>query len=212
VPNAGRPLTFADKLARTSMHDIEPHYRWRDLYVAAEDRRSPFYGREYSEFCLTNLLYNFYLHPQWDAFGSPTLYAKILYADYDEGYTLIELIGEWNDTLHNDIMYLKREIADVMLRHGIYRFVFFCENVLNFHAGDEDYYAEWAEEVREEGGWIVLLNTRPHVSEELIDAHLDNYVHFGEVYNTIPWRTQKPQTVYEMVGALVARSERRLVS
>jgi hypothetical protein len=36
--------------------------------------------------------------------------------------------------------------------------------VLNFHAsGDEDYYAEWAEEVQEDGGWIALLNTRQHM-------------------------------------------------
>ncbi|MCS6929248.1 MAG: hypothetical protein NZM43_07110 [Saprospiraceae bacterium] len=192
------------------MHDIEPYHRWRDLYVAAEDRRSPFYGRKYSERYFTNVLYNFYLHPQWDAFGSPTLYAKILYADYDEGYALIELIGEWNDTLHNDIMYLKREIADPLQREGIHKFVFFCENVLNFHASDEDYYAEWAEEVREEGGWVALLNTRRHVEEELIGAHLDNYIYFGEAYNAIPWRTQKPESVYETVGALINRTTRRL--
>ncbi len=192
------------------MHDIEPYHRWRDWYVAAEDRRSPFYGRKYSEFYMTNVLYNFYLHPQWDAFGSPTLYAKVLYADYDEGYALIELIGEWNDALHNDIMYLKRKIADPMLREGIHKFVFFCENILNLHASDEDYYMEWAEEVREEGGWIALLNTRPHVEEELMEAHLDNYVCFGEAYNAIPWRIQKPQMVYEMVNTLVNRNTRRL--
>ncbi len=192
------------------MHDIEPYHRWRDLYVAAEDRRSPFYRRKYSEFYMNNVLYNFYLHPQWDSFGSSTLYAKILFADYDDGYALIELIGEWNDALHNDIMYLKREIADPLLRQGIHKFVFFCENVLNFHASDPDYYAEWAEEVREEGGWVALLNIRRHVEEELTDAHLDDYICFGDAYNAIPWRTQKPEMVHELVGALVNRTTRRL--
>jgi hypothetical protein len=32
------------------MHDIEPYYNWRYLYTAETDERSPFYGREYSEF------------------------------------------------------------------------------------------------------------------------------------------------------------------
>ena len=132
------------------MHDIEPYFRWRDQYIASEDKRSPFYGRSYSEFYYSNMLYNFCLHPQWDEFGSSTLYAKILFVEYDQGYALIELIGEWNDTLYNDIMHLKRELVDALQREGVTKFVFFCDNVLNFHGAEDDYYAEWAEEVREE--------------------------------------------------------------
>ena len=60
-------------------------------------------------------IYNFLLHPQWDEFGSLTLYLKVLYADYDKGFCIIELIGEWNDAIYNDIMILKREIIDLML-------------------------------------------------------------------------------------------------
>lgn len=193
------------------MHDIEPHFRWRDIYVAEEDPHSPFYNRIYSEFEYTHRLYNFYLHPQWDAFGSSTLYCKILYADYEEGFALIELIGEWNDTLHNDIMELKRNVADPLMNQGIFKFVFFCENVLNFHASpDDDYYAEWAEEVQEEGGWIILVNTRQHVVEELMDAGLDRYIYFGETYNDIVWRTQKPLVVGQLFDALILAGVRRL--
>lgn len=186
-----------------AMHDIEPHFRWRDEYIASEDKRSPFFGRRYSEFYESNRLYNFYLHPQWDAFGSSTLYAKILFADYDEGYALIELIGEWNDVLHNDIMYLKREIADILLREGVDKYIFFCENVLNYHAGDEDYYAEWAEDVQEDGGWIALLNTRQHVEEEMHDAGLHHYLYVGEPYNDIHWQVLKPQMVFELISAFI---------
>ena len=192
------------------MHDIEPHFRWRDLYMAEEDERSPFFGRKYSEFHFTNKLYNFYLHPQWDEFGSSTLYAKILFADYDQGYALIELIGEWNDTLHNDIMYLKREIADVFYRRGVYKFVFFCENILNYHAAEDDYYVEWSEEIREEGGWIALLNIRLHVEQEMQDAHLQYYMNFGEDYNDIHWRQHKPQLVFQLVEAMVNGQVRHL--
>lgn len=192
------------------MHDIEPHFRWRDLYVASEDARSPFYGRKYSEFYFNNKLYNFYLHPQWDEFGSSTLYAKILFADYGQGYALIELIGEWNDTLHNDIMFLKREIGDALFREGIHKFVFFCDNVLNFHGADDDYYAEWAEEVHEEGGWIALTNTRLHVEQEMHESRLHHYLNFGEEYNDLLWRSQKPQIVFSLIEAMVSGRVRRL--
>jgi hypothetical protein len=59
-------------------------------------------------------VYDHVIHPQWDNFGS-TLYLKLLFADYDEGYVIIELIGEWNDLLHNDIMFLKRNIIEPLM-------------------------------------------------------------------------------------------------
>ena len=94
------------------MHTIEPYYNWRHLYIASEDSESPFYGREYSEFEYVNTIYNFYIHPQWDDIGSETLYIKILFVDYEEKYAIIELIGEWNDAINNDIMLLKRDFID----------------------------------------------------------------------------------------------------
>lgn len=79
------------------MHDIEPYFLWRDLYITAEDERSLFYGTVNNEFSYSNKVYNFYIHPQWDAFDSTTLYMKLLFVDYDEGYCIMEMIGEWND-------------------------------------------------------------------------------------------------------------------
>src|SRR4051812_3659777 len=122
------------------MHAIEPHFNWRHLYTAEEDERSPFYGREYSEFEFSNRIYNFVLHPQWDDMGSPTLFIKILFVDYDERYAIIELIGEWNDAINNDIMFLKRDIIDQLLLHKINKFILIGENVLNFHYSDDSYY------------------------------------------------------------------------
>lgn len=192
------------------MHDIEPHFRWRDLYIASEDKRSPFFRRKYSQFDFTHQLYNFYLHPQWDEFGSSTLYGKILFTDYVEGYTLIELIGEWNDTLHNDIMFLKRHVIDVLMAEGVGKFVFFCENILNFHGSDDEYYAEWYEEMRDQGGWAVMLNTRPQIIEEMHHVRLDNYIHFGEEFNDVNWRPHKPALVFYMVQMLLQSEEKRL--
>ena len=97
------------------MQDIEPYYNWRDYYIASEDELSPFYQREYSEFEYTNAIYNYLIHPQWDDIDSPTLYIKILFVDYELNYAIIELFGEWNDCINNDIMTLKRDIIEVLL-------------------------------------------------------------------------------------------------
>ena len=32
---------------------------------------------------------------------------EITFVDYDDGYAIMEFIGEWNDCITNDIMFLK---------------------------------------------------------------------------------------------------------
>jgi hypothetical protein len=187
------------------MHDIEPFFHWRDEYIASEDERSPFYGRVYDEFRFTQTIYNYYIHPQWDNFGSPTLYAKILFADYDEGFAIIEMLGEWNDCLQNDVMFLKRDLADLMIRQGIYKFALLCENVLNFHGSDDCYYEEWYEDVRDDDGWICFLNLWKHVEEEMLDTRLQDYVHFGQYFNQINWRTMQPDQLFQALDALILK-------
>lgn len=192
------------------MHDIEPYYHWRDRYIAAEDERSPFFGRENSEFTFTHRIYNYLIHPQWDEFGSPTLYMKVLYVDYDDGYAVIELMGEWNDCIQNDIMHLKRNVADLMMEEGINRFVLICENVLNFHGSDDCYYEEWYEEVSENHGWVALVNTLRHVESEIRDTRLDYFIDFGGPYNDIIWRNCKPKAVVKMIDQLHERPVKAL--
>ena len=185
------------------MHDLAPYHRWRDFYTAEEDENSPFYGCEYSEFEYSKKVYNYYIHPQWDEFGSATLYLKVLFADYEEGYAILEFIGEWNDTIYNDIMFLKRNVIDSMIKRGIFRFILLCENVLNFHGSDDSYYEEWWDDIKEEEGWIAFLNTHRHVAEEMGRTQLHFYSNFGDDYNNINWRTQKPERVAEAIQALV---------
>lgn len=185
------------------MHTIEPHYNWRHLYIAAEDERSPFYGTENNEFEFLNAIYNYYIHPQWDNMGSSTLYIKILYANYENNYCIIELLGEWNDCLYNDIMYLKREIADVLIDNGINKFILIGENILNFHAEDYDYYQEWFDDV--EDGWIALVNIRNHVLEEIKSASIDYYVAVGGSLNDLNWRSLMPSQVYHKVQSLIMK-------
>ncbi len=192
------------------MHDIEPHFQWRAHYRAEADPQSPFYGRQYSEFEFSTKVYNYYIHPQWDAFGSSTLYTKILFVDYDEGFAILEFIGEWNDALHNDVMFLKREIVDEMLPLGIHKYILIMEGILNFHGDEDAYYEEWYEEIREEDGWITMLNTLSHVEVELNDTRLYNYLNYGAVFNDLNWRPQKPKRIYEAIEGLVQNGERRL--
>ncbi len=185
------------------MHDIEPYYSWRDIYIASEDELSPFFGTEYSEFEFTHAVYNHLIHPQWDSIGSSTLYAKILYAGYEAGFCIIELIGEWNDTLHNDIMYLKRNVVETLNINGINMFILIGENVMNFHSSDDSYYQEWFEEV--ENGWIAAINFRPHVINEFQDANLDYYMAFGGMLDVLNWRVYSPKQLYERVAMLMVR-------
>ena len=193
------------------MQDIEPYYRWRDKYIANNDTNSPFYGRVYDEFKYTKKVYNYYIHPQWDEFGSATLYSKILFTDYEEGYAIIEFIGEWNDALHNDVMFLKRNLVEPLQDKGIHKFILICENVLNFHGGEDDYYAEWGEEVRDEDGWICFINIHNHVEDEMKIARLQYHVNFGAYYNSLNWRPHKPNLLFQVVEALVNGEVMRLV-
>jgi len=175
------------------MHEIEPYYNWRDHYRAEEDERSPFYGKEYDEFTFSTSIYNYFIHPQWDGFGSPTLYTKILFCDYDRNFAILEFIGEWNDCTQNDIMFLKRDIIDCLIREGIHKFILIGENILNLHAGDDDYYEEWYEDIIDEGGWAMAINLREHVIDELDKGGINRYIHYGRHYTDIPWRKFKPE-------------------
>ncbi|MFT4060886.1 MAG: hypothetical protein QM642_00865 [Edaphocola sp.] len=184
------------------MHELEPYHRWKHLYDAEEDERSPLYGQAHSEFEYSNTIYNYYIHPQWDEFGSRTLYLKVLYVDYDQNYAIVEFIGEWNDAVENDIMQLKRAILDPMIQKGIVKFVLICEGVLNFHSSDESYYEEWYEDIKDEGGWIVMLNMPDYAHQEIQQARLGRYLFLLSHPN---WRTHLPQHLYQLIDNQLLR-------
>ena len=175
------------------MHEIEPYFNWRHLYIAEEDEKSPYFGVEHSEFECSNTVYNYYIHPQWDEFGSKTLYIKIIFIDYDINYAIIEMIGEWNDAVENDIMQLKRSIIDLLIAEGIYKYILITENVLNFHNSDADYYEEWQDDIKDNGGWIALLNMPEQTKYDILHSRVKYYVHFLENAN---WRTYQPEVLF----------------
>ncbi len=187
------------------MHDIEPWWGWRDEYTAENDNNSPFHGLVYDEFTFSNRIYNYYIHPQWDFFGSETLYGKLLFVNYKKHFAIIELIGEWNDALYNDIMFLKRDFADILNKNHIFKFAIICENVINFHGDDDSYYEEWYDDVKDENGWICLINTYEHVYTEMSRYRIHNYLNFGTPFNNLPWRTLKPNLVLDLIEGIMKK-------
>ena len=185
------------------MHDIEPYYRWERFYNSSEDPNSPFNGKEYNYDLLSETIYGYYIAPGWDFMGSETLYIKILFADYERGFCVIEFIGEWNDAINNDIMHLKRNIIEHMTYYGINKFILIGENILNFHGSDDCYYEEWFEEI--EDGWIAAVNFRGYVIDEMTNYNLDSYINFGGTLQISNWRTSKPLIFYNKVEGLITR-------
>jgi hypothetical protein len=130
---------------------------------------------------------------------------KLLFTDYEQNYAIIELIGEWNDAVENDIMQLKREIVDLMIPKGIYKYIIITENVLNFHSSDLDYYEEWYDDIKDEGGWIVSINMPEQTQYDFQRSHIDRYVKLLENPN---WRTYQPQHFFQMVDNSMLRLDR----
>jgi len=185
------------------MHTLEPFYNWLKFYNPAEDDRSPFFGKEYNHDVYSDTIYGYYIDPAWDDMGSETLYIKILFADYDNGFVVIEFIGEWNDAINNDIMNLKRNILEVFLHEGIDKFILIGENIMNFHGSDDSYYEEWFEEI--ESGWIAAVAFPEFVQDEMRKYHLDHYINMGGTLQVEQWRTLQPHNFCELVSTLIQR-------
>ena len=185
------------------MHQIEPYYNWLKYYDSSTDERSPFFGKEYNFDQYSETIYGYYIDPAWDNIGSETLYLKILYTDYDAGYTILEFIGEWNDAINNDIMTLKRNIIEHFIGEGVNKFILIGENIMNFHGSDDCYYEEWFEEI--EDGWIAAVSFPPFVQEEFRKFGVDNYVNMGGTLQIDKWRTLQPALFFDLVGKLIQR-------
>lgn len=185
------------------MHELEPFDGWLGIYDSNLDERLPFFGENHDQYDLT--FYNHILHPEWDFIGSETLFVKVIFADYQENTVIIEMIGEWNDTLHNDCMHLKRNLIDFLLQEGITRFLLIGENVLNFHGAEDDYYQEWNDEIEDSGGWIIALGFRDFIWREWEKYGLGSYFNWGGPMEISNWRGQNPKTLLNIMDNLLAR-------
>ncbi|MEP1096488.1 MAG: hypothetical protein ABJG78_15335 [Cyclobacteriaceae bacterium] len=185
------------------MHKITPYERWNRYYNSSYDDKSPFAGKEYNYELYSDNIYGYFIDPAWDYIGSETLYIKIIYADYETGFVVIEMLGEWNDAINNDIMQFKRNILEHLMDFGISKFALIGESVMNFHGSDDCYYEEWFEEV--EDGWIAGVNFHEHVEEEMKKFNIDNYVNMSGSLSIEKWRTLTPFKFYELLESLIMR-------
>lgn len=184
------------------MHQIEPFYNWEKYYVAAKDPLSPFYRRQYDNHYTADI-YGYYIHPLWDYIGSETLYIKILFVDYKNKFCIIEMFGEWNDALHNDIMFFKRNVLDILSANHIKNFILIGENVLNFHGAEDCYYEEWFDDIEE--GWISCINFRYFVHDEWKKYRLDYYLNFGGSLEVENWRTLQPIQLFQLLDSTITK-------
>lgn len=185
------------------MHQLLPFENWLKYYDSSADDRSPFFEKEYNFDVYSETIYGYYIDPSWDYFGSETLYLKILYADYDEGFAVLEFLGEWNDAIENDIMTLKRNFIELLAHEGINKFILIGENILNFHGSDDSYYEEWFEDV--EGGWIAAVCFPDFIQQELQKYRIDSYINMGGTLQIEKWRTLHPLQFYQLVNQLIQR-------
>jgi hypothetical protein len=185
------------------VHQILPFENWLKYYDSSTDERSPFFEKEYNFDLYSETIYGYYIDPSWDYFGSETLYLKILYADYDEGFAILEFLGEWNDTIENDIMTLKRNFLELLAHEGINKYILIGENILNFHGSDDLYYDEWFEDVEE--GWIAAVCFPDFIQQELRKYRVDNYINMGGTLQIEIWRTLHPLQFYQLVSQLIQR-------
>lgn len=185
------------------VHSLEPFSGWLKYYDSSADEQSPFFEKEYNLDVYSETIYGYYIDPAWDSFGSETLYIKVLFADYEQRFVILELLGEWNDTLYNDIMTLKRGFLELLVQEGIQKFILMGGNIMNFHGSDDSYYEEWYQEL--EDGWIALVNAPEFVCDEMKKYRIDTYVCMGEAFHMEDWRTLHPQRVFQLVETAVPR-------
>jgi hypothetical protein len=184
-----------------SFQEIVPFGGWLHWYNPVADSHSPFQPPGEDE----RYIYTFRAHPAWDSIDSESLLLKILYADYSNGYAVIELLGEWNDLFENDFRLLVQNCLEVLEQAGITRFVLICENVFQAYFQDTEYYEAFQDVLMENEGWIFLLRIRNDVLQELNRYGLDQYFYWSEELQYIAWRKLHPAKLFQLVNRVVNR-------
>lgn len=178
---------------------LEPFDGWLLLYSHDRDPYSPFHEVEHSLFEYNRHIYTFEAHPLWDTIESESLLVKILYAQYDDGYAILELLGEWNDLHDNDFRLLWENCLHPLVVSGISRFILICENVFHIYPDADDYYQQATEALEDDEGWICLLRARPHVLQEMEAYGIGQYLFYSPHLEALRWRKLKPWEVYTQV-------------
>ncbi|MEZ4776821.1 MAG: hypothetical protein R3D00_26840 [Bacteroidia bacterium] len=185
------------------LRDIEPFYGWLEIYSHDQDELSPFHEVQHNMFYYDRSINNIPAHPLWDDIGSESLLVKILYANYQEGYAIIELFGEWNDLFENDYKLFGENCLTYLIDNGIDKFILICENVFHIYLETDDYYQAIQEEM--EDGWICILKAKEEVREDMIQYGVSPYFFWSPVLDEINWRKLKPFQLFSLVTARMGK-------
>ncbi len=178
--------------------EIEPFYGWLSLYSHEKDPHSPFHQIQHNLFYFDRYIHNIPCHPLWDDIGSESLLIKILYADYQEGFAIIELFGEWNDLFENDYKLLAENCLTFLIDKGIQRFILVGENVFHIYLETDDYYQALQEEL--EAGWICIVRPREEVRMEMESYGILDYFYWSPIVDELPWRKLRPIQFYRIIA------------
>jgi len=85
-----------------------------------------------------------------------------------------------------------------------------CDNVLEYHGSDDSYYEEWWDDIKEEGGWITVLNLREHILTEMEQVRLQHFINIGEEFNEVNWRKPTPKLVYNEILSILNSKRKQL--
>jgi hypothetical protein len=182
---------------------IEPYGGWKDFYDATTDPNCPFIDQYDNDELEPKQLYTFQIHPEWDSISSESLLVKILYVDYTQQYCVIELIGEWNDLHQNDFKLLLDQCLNVLLFHGIEKYIFICENVFHAYLQDADYYEAFCDEIS--NGWMCLVKARDELLSEIEQYHISPYFFWNPQLNQLAWRKLKPWQLFQLVEHSISK-------
>lgn len=181
------------------MQNIEPFFGWLKYYTNEEDPNSPFQSVTHNAFEFDRNVYEYLAHPLWDDIDSDSLLVKILFANYVEGYAVIEMFGVWNDLILNDFKLFSENCLSFLTDAGITKFILIVENVLNIYLDTDDYYEAMQEEL--EDGWMVMLRPRPHIIREIEEYEMGQYFFWSPDLDDLRWRKLKPQELYGFVDS-----------
>lgn len=185
------------------MQDIEPFFGWLKYYSNEADSNSPFQDVTHNAFEYDRNVYEYLAHPLWDDIDSDSLLVKILYANYDDGYAIIELFGVWNDLILNDFKLFSENCLTYLVDAGINKFVFIAENILNIYLDADDYYEAMQEELNE--GWMALIKPRQHVIQEIEDYGIGQYFFWNDDFEELNWRKLKPWELFQLVDSKMTK-------
>ncbi len=91
---------------------------------------------------------------------------------------------------------------DDLFANGIRKFILIVESVLNFHSSDDSYYEDWYEDVKDDGGWIAILNMPTQSEYDFKKARLQRYIYLTEM---LQWRTYLPEHLLSIVEDEMSR-------